>query len=130
MQELHCSCQAVQNLSVTQELGVACSPVLRALTAACQNDYNCREVARQGTASLVAGFLFSSISEVAFEALCLLYTLTTETEARLAVGQALVKAPESEDAAPVSQLFVLMATGNAGAVIFSCAVCGLSTVLL
>ncbi|DBA68482.1 TPA: hypothetical protein ACH3X2_013769 [Trebouxia sp. C0005] len=97
-----------------KELGAACSPVLRALTAACQNDYNCRGVARQGAASLVAGFMFSSSSDVAFEALCLLYTLTTETEARLVVGQALVRALESEDAAPISQLFALMAAGNAG----------------
>ncbi|DBA95261.1 TPA: hypothetical protein ACH3X3_013155 [Trebouxia sp. C0006] len=97
-----------------KELGVACSPVLRALTAACQNDYNCRDVARQGTSRWFAGLLFHSSSEVAFEALCLLYTLTTETEARLAVGQTLIKAPESEDAAPISQLFALMAAGNAG----------------
>ncbi|DBA92213.1 TPA: hypothetical protein ACH3X1_015922 [Trebouxia sp. C0004] len=97
-----------------KELGVACPPALRALTAACQNDYNCKDVARQGTASLVAGFLFHSSSEVAFEALCLLYTLTTETEARLAVGQALLKAPESEDTAHISQLFALIAAGNAG----------------
>ncbi len=120
----------MQNLSVTQELGVASSSVLRAVTTACQNDYNCRDVARQGTASLVAGFLFNSGSEVAFEALCLLYTLTTETEARLVVGQALVKAPEFEDSAPISQLFALMAAGNAGALIFSCAICGVSTALL
>ena len=105
----------MQNLSVIQELGVACSPVLRALTAACQNDYNCRDVARQGTSRWFAGLLFHSSSEVAFEALCLLYTLTTETEARLVVGQTLIKAPESEDAAPISQLFALMAAGNAGA---------------
>jgi len=130
MQELCWSCQSLQNLSVIQELGVACSPVLHALTAACQNDYNCKDVARQGTACLVAGLLFHSSSEVAFEALCLLYTLTTETEARLAVGQALVKAPESEDAAPISQAFALMAAGNAGASIFYRAICGRSTAFL
>ncbi len=130
MQQLFWSRQAMQNLSAVQELGTACSPALRALTAACQNDYNCREVVRQGTASLVAGFLFNSGSEVAFEALCLLYTLTTETEARLVVGQALVRAPEPEDAAPISQLIALMAAGNAGAVIFAHAICGTSTALL
>lgn len=130
MQELCCSCQSMQNLSGVQELGAACSPVLRALTAACQNDYNCRGVARQGAASLVAGFMFSSSSDVAFEALCLLYTLTTETEARLVVGQALVRALESEDAAPISQLFALMAAGNAGALVFSGAICNVSTALL
>ena len=130
MQELSWSCQSMQTLSVIQELGVACLPVLHALTAACQNDYNCKEVARQGTASLVAGLLFHSSCEVAFEALCLLYTLTTETKARLAVGQALAKAPDSEDGAPISGLFALMAAGNAGALIFSCAICGVSTALL
>ena len=102
--------------AVMQELGVACPPVLRALTAACQNDYNSKAVAKQGGASVATKLLLSTNTEVVFEAVCLLYTLTTEAEARLAVGQALVKAAEPGDAVAVSQLFALMAGRDAGAV--------------
>lgn len=97
-----------------QELGVALPAVLRTLTAACQNDYNCKAVVKQGTPSLAAGLLSNNSSEVAFEALCLMYTLTTESDARLAVGGALVKATQSRETVPVGQLFTLMAAGNAG----------------
>ena len=97
-----------------QELGVALPALLRTLTAACQNDYNCKAVVKQDTQSLAAGLLFDSSSEVAFETLCLMYTLTTESDARLAVGGALVRATSPTQGVPVSQLFTLMAAGNAG----------------
>ena len=88
--------------------------MLRGLTAACQNDYNCKAAAKQGAAALAAGLLSARSSDTVLEAVCLLYTLTTQAEARLAVGKALVKTSGPEETPAVGQLFVLVADSNPG----------------
>ena len=97
-----------------QDISSAYPALLRAVTAACQNDYNCKAAAKQGAAGLAASLLSSSSSDTVFEAVCLLYTLTTQAEARLAVGKALVKTSGPQDASAVGQLFVLLASPNPG----------------
>lgn len=91
-------------------------PVLHTLTAACQNDYNCKWLAKHGTIEAAAKLLFSKHSETVFQALCLLYTMTTEEEARLAVGHACSKSQTPKSASAVEQLFMILSTGNAGGV--------------
>ena len=98
----------------SQVLPAAHPALLRALTAACQNDYNCKAVARQGAAGLAAALLSDSSSDTVFAAVCFMYTLTTQAEARLAVGQALAKVAGAELACPVGQLICLLAVANAG----------------
>lgn len=93
--------------------------MLHALTAACQNNYNCKAVAKQDVASLAARLLFNNSNEVVFDAVCLLYTLTTESEARLAVGQALVKTAGSGGSVAVDQLFAIV-TGRDAGVMLTC----------
>lgn len=97
-----------------QDITSAYPALLRALTAACQNDYNCKVAAKQGAAGLAAGLLSSSSSDAVFEAVCLLYTLTTQAEARLAVGKALIKTAGLEERPAVGQLLVLVASSNPG----------------
>lgn len=103
-----------QDCGLLQDIASAYPALLRALTAACQNDYNCKVAAKQGAAGLAAGLLSSSSSETVFEAVCLLYTLTTQAEARLAVGQALFKTAGAEERPAVGQLLVLLASPNPG----------------
>ena len=88
--------------------------VLHTLTAACQNDHNCKWLAKHGAAVTVANLLFSTSSDTVFEALCLLYTMTTEEEARKAVGQACAKVTAPSTASAVQQIFVILAASNAG----------------
>ena len=97
-----------------QDISSAYPALLRALTAACQNDYSCKAAAKQGAAGLAAGLVSAGSSDTVFEAVCLLYTLTTQAEARLAVGKALVKTSGPEDAPAVSQLLLLVADSNPG----------------
>ena len=89
-------------------------PVIRALTAACQNDYNCKWLAKQGPLTAVVKLLSSQHSSTVFEAVCLLYTMTTEEEARLAVGQACASSQTGVSASAVQQLFGILSAGNAG----------------
>ena len=88
--------------------------MLRALTAACQNDYNCKAAAKQGAAGVAINLLSSSSCDTVFEAVCLLYTLTTQAEARSAVGKALVKTAGPQGTSAVDQLFVLVASPKPG----------------
>lgn len=97
-----------------QDVTSAYPALLRALTAACQNDYNCKVAAKQGAAGVATGLLSSGSSETVFEAVCLLYTLTTQAEARLAVGKALTKTSSPEEHPAVGQLLVLVASTNPG----------------
>lgn len=92
--------------------------MLHTLTAACQNDYNCKWLAKHGTVEAAAKLLFSKHSETVFEVLCLLYTMTTEEEARLAMGHACSKSQTPNSASAVEQLFTILSTGNAGGVAF------------
>lgn len=103
-----------EQVCLLQDVSSAHPALLRALTAACQNDYNCKAAAKQGAAELAAGLLSSISSDAVFEAVCLLYTLTTQAEARLAVGKALVKTSSPQEASAVGQLFVLLASPNPG----------------
>lgn len=102
-----------------QDISSAYPAVLRALTAACQNDYNCKAAARQGAAGLAAMLLPSSCSETGFEAVRLLYTMTTQAEARLAVGKALANRDSPHETPAVDQLFLLLASSDAGAHAYS-----------
>lgn len=95
-------------------IGSAFPALLRALVVACQNDYNCKAAAKQGAAGLAAKLLSSNSTETVFEAVCLLYTLTTEADARIAVGQALVKTQCLRELSAVDQLFFLLAASDAG----------------
>ena len=88
--------------------------VVHALTAACQNDYNCKWLAKHGTAEAAVKLLFSTHSDTVFEVLCLLYTMTTEEEARLAVGQACSRSQTSGSASAVEQLFAILSAEDAG----------------
>ena len=88
--------------------------LLRVLVAACRNDYNCKAAAKQGAAGLAAKLLSSNSTETVFESVCLLYTLTTVAETRLAVGQALVRTQCLQETPAVDQLIVLLATSDAG----------------
>ena len=112
--------ELIADMGGMQERDAALPAILRALTAACQNDYNCKAVAKQGSAHQIALLLTGSSQEAAFEALCLLYTLTTDAEARLAVASALVKESQPNGALPMELLFAMVAKGDAG----SCSSCG------
>lgn len=88
--------------------------VLRALTAACQNDYNCKWLAKQGTVQAALKLLHSQSHASVFEVLCLLYAMTTEEEARLVVGQACANTDRDSATSAVAQLFAILLADNAG----------------
>ena len=88
--------------------------LLKTLTEACQNDYNCKAAAKQGAAGSAAMLLACACSQTVHAAAVLLYTLTTETEARLVVGKALAMTASPHQTSAVDQLFKLLTSSLPG----------------